>query len=57
MLAEGPAELPRVLDFARTEETSIAEDADGGGTAWDVVPRQLGPDGARGVVQEGAQQQ
>jgi uncharacterized circularly permuted ATP-grasp superfamily protein len=57
VLAEGPAELPRVLDFARTEETSIAEDADGGGTAWDVVPRQLGPDGARGVVQEGAQQQ
>jgi uncharacterized circularly permuted ATP-grasp superfamily protein len=45
VLAEGPAELPQVLDFADD------------GTALDVVPRQLGPDGDRGVVQEGAQQQ
>jgi uncharacterized circularly permuted ATP-grasp superfamily protein len=57
VLAEGPAELPQVLDFARTGGTLIGEDPNGGGTALDVVPRQLGPDAARGVVQEGAQQQ
>jgi hypothetical protein len=57
VLAEGPAELPQVLDLARTGGTPVAEDPDGGRTALDVVPRQLGPDGDRGVVQEGAQQQ